>query len=54
VPDQLAEEVVRALSDRRSMATQLEQRTREKSEQMASFDADIARYKELTSRPKSR
>lgn len=54
VPDQLAEEVVRALSERRSMATQLDQRAREKAEQLASFDADIARYKELTSRPKAR
>lgn len=54
VPDQLAEEVVRALSERRSMATQLEQRAKEKAEQMASFDADIARYKVLTSRPTTR
>jgi hypothetical protein len=54
VPDQLAEEVVRALSERRTMATQLEQRTKEKADQLASFEADIARYKVLTSRPKSR
>jgi hypothetical protein len=54
LPDQLAEEVVRALSERRSMATQLEQRSKEKAEQLAIFNADIARYRELTSRPKSR
>jgi hypothetical protein len=54
LPDQLAEEVVRALSDRRSMATQLEQRAKEKAEQIAAFNSDIARYRELTSRPKSR
>jgi hypothetical protein len=54
LPDQLAEEVVRALSDRRSMATQLEQRAKEKAEQMAAFNSDIARYRELTSRPRSR
>jgi hypothetical protein len=52
VPDQLAEEVVRALADRRSMATQLEQRAKEKAEQLASFEADIARYKVLTTHPK--
>jgi hypothetical protein len=54
LPDQLAEEVIRALSDRRSMAAQLEQRAREKAEQIAAFNSDIARYRELTSRPKSR
>jgi hypothetical protein len=54
LPDQLAEEVVRALSERRSMAAQLEQRGREKAEQLANFNADIARYTDLTARPKSR
>jgi hypothetical protein len=54
VPDQLAEEVVRALSERRSMSTQLEQRGKEKADQMASFDADIERYKTLTARPRTR
>jgi hypothetical protein len=54
VPDQLAVEVVSALSERRSMAIQLEQRAKEKAEQLASFDADIARYKTLTSQPRSR
>jgi tRNA isopentenyl-2-thiomethyl-A-37 hydroxylase MiaE len=49
VPDQLAEEVVRALSDRRSVAAQLQQRESERAEQLASFEADIARYKALTS-----
>lgn len=49
VPDQLAEEVVRALSDRRSVAEQLRQREAERAEQVASFEADIARYKTLTS-----
>ncbi len=49
VPDQLAEEVVRALSERRSMTAQLQQREKEKAEQLANFGEDIARYKELTS-----
>lgn len=51
LPDQLAEEVVRALSERRSMNSQLEQRARERAEQLSAFNADIARFKELTSRP---
>jgi len=51
VPDQLAEEVVRTLGERRSMATQLQQREKEKADQLASFEADIARYKQLTTRP---
>jgi len=49
VPDQLAEEAVRALAERRSMNTQLQQREQEKAEQLANFQSDIARYKELTS-----
>jgi hypothetical protein len=49
VPDTLAEEVVRALSDRRSVTEQLRQRESERAEQLASFEADIARYKALTS-----
>jgi hypothetical protein len=48
VPDTVAEEVVRALSERRSMFTQLQQREKERGEQLASFEADIVRYKELT------
>ncbi|MEJ0098856.1 MAG: DUF4124 domain-containing protein [Pseudomonadota bacterium] len=54
VPDQLVEEVVRALSERRSMSMQLDQRAKEKADQLASFNDDIARYKLLTSRPKQR
>lgn len=54
VPDQLAQEVVQALSERRSMNTQLEQRAKEKADQIASFNADIERYKILTARPRTR
>lgn len=54
LPDQLAEEVVRALSERRSLAAQLQQREKEKAEQLAIFNTDIARYRELTARPTSR
>jgi hypothetical protein len=49
VPDPLAEEVVRALSDRRTVTEQLRQREAERAEQLASFEADIARFKTLTS-----
>jgi hypothetical protein len=54
VPDQLAEEVVRTLSERRSTQAQLQQREKEKSEQVSGFAADIARYRELTNRTLSR
>jgi hypothetical protein len=48
VPDKLAIQVVRALSDRRSMTTQLQKYEADKAAQKESFGADIARYKELT------
>jgi hypothetical protein len=51
MPDQLAEEAVRALKERRGLVEVLKSRESEKSEQRAQFDADIARYRELTSRP---
>ena len=48
VPPELAAQVVRALSDRRSMTTQLQKYEADKAAQKESFGADIARYKELT------
>lgn len=54
MPDQLAEELVRALSDRRSMQTTVNLRQQEMVDLRASFDADIARFKELTTRPAGR
>jgi hypothetical protein len=51
VPDQLAEEAVRALKERRGLLGVLQSREAEKGELRAQFDADIARYRELTSRP---
>ncbi len=45
---------MRALSERRSMSAQMDQRAREKAEQLANFNDDIARYKLLTSRPQQR
>jgi hypothetical protein len=51
VPDQLADEVVRTLKERDSLADGLQSRDREKTELRTQFDADIARYRELTTRP---
>jgi hypothetical protein len=48
VPDQLAQAVVRALSERRTRTASLQQHAKEKAEQLAAFNADIARYRELT------
>jgi hypothetical protein len=42
---------VRALKDRRVFVEVLQSREAEKGQQRAQFDADIARFRELTSRP---
>lgn len=54
LPDQLAEEVVRAIKEKRGLQAALDSREVEKDELRAEFDADIARYRELTSRPATR
>jgi hypothetical protein len=54
LPDQLAEEAVRAMSERHGLQTGLDSREAEKNELRAQFDADIARYRELTGRPATR
>jgi hypothetical protein len=54
VPDALAGEVVQALSERRSMEDALARHEQRKMETRAKFDADIARYRELISRPSIR
>jgi hypothetical protein len=54
VPDQLADEVVRTLKERDSLRSGLASREKEKADLRAQFDADVARYKELTSRPSGR
>jgi hypothetical protein len=54
LPDQLAEEVVRALKEQRSLEDILASRESEKNQVRAQFDADIARYRELSVRPASR
>jgi hypothetical protein len=48
IPDPLAEEAVRALQDRRSLDETIAMREQEKVELRAQFDADLARYRELT------
>jgi chromosome segregation ATPase len=47
MPDDLAEEMVRALSELRTQNSALAQRRGELKSVMESFDADIARFKEL-------
>jgi hypothetical protein len=49
VPDQLAEEAVRAMQERRSLDDVVAAREKEKSDLRTQFDADLARYRELTS-----
>jgi hypothetical protein len=49
MPDQLAEDVVRALQEHRGLQAILASRESEKNELRTRFDADIARYRELTS-----
>jgi hypothetical protein len=51
IPDQLADEVVRTLKERDSLRDVLKSREQEKTDLRTQFDADIARYRELTKRP---
>jgi hypothetical protein len=53
MPDRLAEEVVRTLQERRSLEDALKARETEKIELRTGFDADLARYRELTAARKS-
>jgi hypothetical protein len=48
LPDQLAEEAVRTLHEKRALIESLTAREAEKNEMRARFDADLARYRELT------
>ncbi len=51
MPDQLIDEVVRTLKERDSLREGLKSREQEKATLRSQFDADIARYRELTTRP---
>ena len=48
MPDQLAEEIIRTLKERDSLQELLASHEAQKVGQRAQFDADIARYRELT------
>jgi hypothetical protein len=54
LPDALAGEVVQALGERRSVRETLARHEARREELRAKFDADIDRYRELTSRPSIR
>lgn len=54
MPDQLAEEVVRTLHEKRSLVESLQARETEKTEMRERFDADLARYRELTAKRQPR
>jgi Domain of unknown function (DUF4124) len=54
VPDKLAEEVVRSLKERDQLRDSLKSREKEKADLRAQFNQDVARYKELTTRPAGR
>lgn len=54
LPDALAGEVVQALGERRSVQATLARHQTRREETSAEFDADIVRYRELTSRPSIR
>ena len=53
LPDDLAEELVRVASETRSQRQALDAKRKEQMDMRAQFDADIARFRELTAKPKS-
>lgn len=53
MPDDLAEELVRVSNETRSQRQALETKHREQTDMRAQFDADIARFRELTAKPRS-
>jgi uncharacterized protein involved in exopolysaccharide biosynthesis len=53
MPDDLAEELVRTLNEARTQRQALETKRREQADMRAQFEADIQRYRELTSTPRS-
>jgi hypothetical protein len=54
LPDTLAGEVVQALGERRSVQRSVADLEKRRHDERAKYDADIARYRELTSRPSVR
>ena len=53
MPDDLAEELVSVSSEARNQRRALEAKRKEESDMRAQFEADIVRYRELTSKPRS-
>jgi hypothetical protein len=53
MPDDLAEELVRVSSETHSQRQALDAKRKEQVDMRAQFDADIARFRELTARPRS-
>jgi hypothetical protein len=53
MPDDLAEELVRTLNEARTQRQALDAKRREQADMRAQFEADIQRYRELTSAPHS-
>jgi hypothetical protein len=53
MPDDLAEELVHVSSETRSQRRALDAKRKEQSDMRAQFEADIVRYRELTTKPRS-
>ena len=53
MPDDLAVELVRVFDETRNQRRALEAKRKEQSDMRAQFEADIARYRELTTKPRS-
>jgi len=53
MPDDLAEELVRVYDETRNQRRALDAKRKEQSDMRAQFEADITRYRELTTKPRS-
>jgi hypothetical protein len=53
MPDDLAEELVRVYDETRNQRRALDAKRKEQSDMSAQFEADIARYRELSAKPRS-
>lgn len=53
MPDDLAEELVSVYNETRNQRRAVEEKKKEQADMRAQFEADIVRYRELTSRPRS-
>jgi hypothetical protein len=53
IPDELAEELVSVCDEARNQRRALDAKRKEQADMRAQFEADIARYRELTTKPRS-